>query len=171
MNYVIAVLSDRIQAEEVYSALEREKFPAERVSLVGDGYESADALSIVDPSIQARKRARWMAYWLVPFGFLGGVAFNLSTQFQLFSWAGTLGNQIIGGILGAIGGAMGSLFVGGGISIGLGDRESPSYREHLKDGKYVIVVNGPPNLTNKANRILRQFDPEAIQGYIDTQRV
>jgi hypothetical protein len=167
MNYVIAVLADRIQAESAYSALEQEALPMEQVSLVGKGYQSADEFDFIDPSKQSRKQAKLMSFWLVPFGFVGGVAFNLSTQYQLVPAVGTLGNQLIGGLLGAIGGAMGSFFVGGGFGLGGGKNNQLPYRNRLKEGKYILVVKGTPNITNKANRILRGCNPESLQSYVD----
>jgi hypothetical protein len=167
MNYVIAVLPDRIQAEAAYSALEKAGLPMEQVSILGKGYKSADEFGFLDPNQQARKQALLMGYWLVPFGFVAGYAFNLSTQFELFPWAGSLGNHLIGGLFGAIAGAMGSFFVGGGAGLAFGSGDALPYRNRLNAGKYLIVVNGPPNITNQATRILHQFEPENIQGYVD----
>jgi hypothetical protein len=167
MNYLIAVLSDRIQAEEAYSALEREGLPMEKVAILGKGYKTADEYGLIDPNQQARKQATLMSYWLVPFGFISGYVFNLITGIELFLWAGSLGNHIIGGIFGAIAGAMGSYFIGGGAGLAFGSGDALPYRNRLKAGKYLVVVNGPPNLTNQATRILKQFDPENIQGYVD----
>jgi len=80
MNYLIAVLADRIQAEAAYSELERQDLPMPQVSILGSGYKTADEFGFIDPKIPARKQAKLMAFWLVPFGFLGGWLFNLSTQ-------------------------------------------------------------------------------------------
>lgn len=167
MNYLIAVLPDRIQAEEAYSALEREGLPMEKVAILGKGYKTADEYGLIDPNQQARKQATLMSYWLVPFGFISGYVFNLITGIELFLWAGSLGNHIIGGIFGAIAGAMGSYFIGGGAGLAFGSGDALPYRNRLKAGKYLVVVNGPPNITNQATRILKQFDPENIQGYVD----
>ncbi len=167
MNYVVAVLANRMQAETAYSTLQNEGLPADQIRLVGDGYKAATELGFLDPSIQSSQSAKLMSFWLVPFGFIGGYAFNLSTQFQLVSWAGTLGNHIIGGIFGAIAGAIGSFFMGSSVSFLSDTKNTVSYGKCLKAGQYVVVVSGPPNLTNKATRILRQFDPENIQGYVD----
>lgn len=41
MNYLIAVLSDCIQAEEAYTALEKVGVPLNQLSIVGKGYKSA----------------------------------------------------------------------------------------------------------------------------------
>jgi hypothetical protein len=171
MNYVIAVLADRIQAEAAYSELENEGLPMPQVSILGKGYKSADEFGFIDPKQPARKQAKLMAFWLVPFGFLGGWLFNVATQYQLIPAAGSLGNHLIGGLLGAIGGAMGSFFVGGGVGLISGSGDALPYRNRLKEGKYLVVVSGAPNVTNRAMRILRQFDPETIQSYIDPTTV
>jgi hypothetical protein len=165
MNYLIAVLSDRIQAEAAYLALEKEGLPMDKVSILGRGYKTADEFGLIDPKQPAPRQARLMAFWLVPFGFVGGYAFNVATGFELLGWAGALGNHLIGGLLGALGGAMGSFFIGGGIGAAVGSGDALPYRNRLQAGKYLIVVNGPANLTNTATRILRQFKPENIQGY------
>jgi hypothetical protein len=167
MNYVIAILADRIQAEAAYSALEAEGLPQEKITIVGKGYKSADEYGFLDPNREARKRAKMMAYWLVPFGFIAGYGFNTLTSIQLFPWAGVIGNHIIGGIFGAIGGAMGGFFVGGGVGLSLGSGDALPYRNRINAGKYLVIVNGPANLTNQATRILKTFEPENIQGYVD----
>jgi hypothetical protein len=167
MNYLIAVLKNRIEAEEAYFALEREGLPMDKVSILGKGYKSADELGLIDPNLEARKQAIGLAYWTIPFGFLAGFAFNLQTGIEIVEWAGSLGNHIIGGIFGAIGGAMGSFFVGGGVGLVMGGGDALPYRNRLNEGKYLIVVRGAANLTEQATPILRQFEPETIQGYIE----
>jgi hypothetical protein len=170
MNYVVAVLADRIRAEAVYSKLEAEGLPAENISIVGNGFKGVEEFDFLDPKKGARRQAWLMSFWLVPFGFIAGYAFNLSTQFELFPWAGTIGNHLIGAVFGAIAGAMGSFFVGGGTNLLFGgDRESVPYRRQLNNGKYAIVVQGAPNLTNRANRLLKDLKPETIQSFIEPQ--
>ena len=167
MNYVIAILKDRIQAEEAYSMLEREGLPMEQISILGKGYKTADEFGFIDPSQQGKKQAKLMSFWLVPFGFVAGYAFNLSTQYMLIPSIGALGNHLLGGVFGAIAAAMGSFFVGGGVGLALGSGDALPYRNRLKAGKYLVVVKGAPNLTNKATRILKQANPENLQGYVD----
>ena len=50
-----------------------------------------------------------------------------------------------------------------GLVIGSGD--ALPYRNRLKAGKYLIVVEGSEALTRLATRTLYQFKPENIQGY------
>jgi hypothetical protein len=167
MNYLIAVLSDRIKAEEAYCALEKEGLPIDKVSIVGKGYKSADEINLIDPASQAKKQAKNLAYWTIPFGFAAGFAFNLQTGIQIWEAVGPLGNHIIGGLFGAIAGGMGSFFVGGGVGLTMGSGDALPYRNLLNEGKYLIFVKGSESLTLQATRILRQFEPENIQGYVD----
>ena len=171
MNYLIAVLQDRIQAEAAYSALEKEGLPMDKVTILGRGYKSAYEFGLIDPNEQAKKQSTLMAYWLIPFGFIAGFAFNLSTGIELFPWAGAFGNHVIGGILGAVSGALGSIFVGGGVGLVVGSGDALPYRNRLNAGKYLVVVKAPETTTRVATRILRQFEPENLQAYVDPDGV
>ncbi len=171
MNYLVAVLQDRIQAEEAYVALEKQGLPIAQVTILGKGYKSADEFGLIDPNEQAGKQATLMSYWLVPFGFVAGVGFSLLTGLQTFAWAGEIGNHLIGGLLGAASGGLGSIFVGGGVGLMFGSGDALPFRNRLNAGKYLIVVTGSPSLTQKATHILRQFDPENLQGYTDSSDV
>ncbi|WP_443029218.1 hypothetical protein [Spirulina sp. CS-785/01] len=165
MSYLVAVLRDRLEAEAAYTALEKAGFESANVSILGRGYQSADEFGLVDPGVQARKRATLMAFWLVPFGFFAGATFNLISHLNLITWTGEVGNTVIGGILGALGGAMGSYFIGGGINVSDESGEALPYRNSLEEGKYLVIVRGSTTLKNRAKPILQQFEPEELQGY------
>jgi hypothetical protein len=165
MNYLIAVLSDRIQAEEAYTLLEKANIPTQQISIVGKGYKTADEFGFIDPNAEAKKSAKRMAYWLIPFGFFGGFTFDAITTIDTFGWAGEPFNHIIGGILGAIGGAMGSFFIGGGAGLIEGSGDALPYRNRLNAGKYLVVVEGNEQIKKEATTILRQLNPENLQGY------
>ncbi len=167
MNYLVAVLPNRLEAEEAYTALEKAGFPSQAVSILGRGYKSADEFGFLNPNTQATKRAKLMAIWLVPFGFLAGFAFNSITKIDIIGGVGVLGNHVIGGIFGAIAGAMGSAFVGGGIGLSLGSGDALPYRNRLNAGKYLIVVQGTEQQVDEATSLLRRFTPEEMQGYTD----
>ena len=165
MNYLVSVWSDRIKAEEVYTKLESEKFPMEAISILGKGYRSAEDFGFIDPIVQGRKQAFFMSYWLVPFGFFAGVGFSAVTDLHTFAWAGVFGNYLISGLLGAFGGAMGSIFVGGGVGVATSSDSVPM-RNRLDEGKYLIVVQGTDQQVVRANQIMRPLRPENIQGYV-----
>lgn len=164
MNYLVTVLRDRIEAEAAYSDLEKAGIPLSQMSILGRGYKSADEFGLLDPYDSAWKQIRLMATWLIPFGFGAGVVFSIISGLQTFAWAGEFGNHAIGGVLGAIAASMGSLFVGGGAGIILSGDVVP-YRNRINAGKYLVVVQGTPQLTRQATTILRKYQPENIQGY------
>ncbi len=171
MNYLVAVLADRVQAEAAYSALEKEGLPSDKVAILGKGYKSADEFGLIDPSSQARKQSTGLALWLTPFGFVAGYVFNVLSGLNTFPWAGGFGNHLIGGLLGAASGAFGSFVVGSGVGLTSGSGDALPYRNRLNAGKYLLVVKGSANLTDQARRVLRQFEPENLQGYIDSDSV
>jgi len=166
MNYLIAVLSDRIQAEEAYTALEKGGIPLNKVAIAGRGYRTADEMGLLDPMSQSKKRASFMAYWLIPFGFFGGYVFNMITGLHNLDWAGDPGNHIVGGILGAIAGAMGSVFIGGGVGWAMTtSSDTVPYRDYLEANKYLVLVEDVAGLGDLAVDILRRQSPEVLQSY------
>lgn len=165
MNYLVAVLPDRIQAEAAYSALEKDGFPKQQVDILGKGYKSADEYGLIDPNQQARRGAKRLVPWLVLFGFVAGFAFNVLTGIEVLSAIGHLGNHILGGVLGAASGALGAYVVGGGVGLTVGSGDALPYRNRLAAGKYLIVVSGTESMIQQAARVLNQFEPENIQGY------
>ena len=108
---------------------------------------------------------RFMSYWLVPFGFFAGIGFSLVTDLHTFAWAGSIGNHIVGGLFGAFGGAMGSIFIGGGVGVATSSDSVP-LRNRLDEGKYLIVVQGTDQQVVRANQLMRPLRPENIQGYV-----
>ncbi len=165
MNYLVAVLDNRIKAEEAYNALTAADVPKDSLDILGRGFKSADDYGLIDPADQAWKQIRLMMFWLVPFGFGAGFVFNIITGLDTFAWTGRLGNQVIGGLLGAVSGAMGAFFIGGGVGLAVGGGDALSYRNRLTEGKFLVVVRGSEALIRQATPILRQFRPETIQGY------
>lgn len=163
MEYLVAAFSDRIQAEAAYTELEKAGLPPKNLSILGAGYKSVDEFGLDDPNENAKNRAYRMMTWLVPFGFLGGFAFNTITGLQTFPWAGVTGNQIIGGFLGSIGGAMGGLFVSGGVGAVLRVGDSQTYRSRLARGQYLVVVSGSRFQLGDAMTILRRTRPQNLQ--------
>ncbi|MDL5050452.1 hypothetical protein QQ054_31090 [Oscillatoria amoena NRMC-F 0135] len=167
MNYLVAVLGDRIQAEAAYSGLEEAGLPMSQIKILGKGYKSADEIDLIDPNLKARQQARFMAFWLVPFGFVAGLTFSLITGLDTFAWAGEIGNHFIGGLLGAGSGVLGSIFVGGGVGLVFGGPDAVPYQKRLDTGKYIVVVEGSDTLIRQATPLLRQYKPENIQAYTD----
>ncbi|MBV6623206.1 MAG: hypothetical protein KI793_09775 [Rivularia sp. (in: Bacteria)] len=167
MNYLVAVLSNRFQVEAAYTALEKENFSKEQISILGQGYKSADEFGFIQPNKQAGKQSKKLIYWVIPFGFVAGYAFNLLSGIEILPWAGSIGNHIIGGILGAASGGLGAVLVGGAVGWTVGSGDALVYRNRLNAGKYLIVFKGSDVQIREATRVLRQYEPENIQGYTE----
>ena len=165
MNYLITVLEDKQQVEEAYSTLKGNGIPAEKISILGEGYQSADDFGLINPNFQASKRVRKLAYGLIPFGFAAGYTFNVLTGIHLFSFTNSVTEHIIGGVLGAVSGLLGAIVVGGGVGLTTGSGDALTYRNRLNAGKYIIVTQGTDSLIRQATKLLRQYEPEYIQGY------
>ncbi len=166
-NYLIAVLPDRIEAEAAYTALEKAQVPLETISILGRGYKSADEFGFINPNEPAQKQALGMIYMLAPLGFILGATFHLMTGTELVPWTSPTVSHILGGCMGALFGTAGGFFVGGGVGLLVGGGDALLYRNRLDAGKYLIIVQGAETLTYKATDILRQFNLENIQGYIE----
>ncbi len=167
MNYLVAVLPDKIQAEAAYSALEKAGLPTSQVNILGNGYLSADEFGLIDPDKQAHKQSTRLLSWLVPFGFVAGYTFNYLTGIEIFPQTNRFGNEFIAGLLGAASGALGAVLIGRGVGLTVGSGDALPYRNRLNAGKYLIVVTGSDDLTREATRVLRAFEPENIQGYTE----
>ena len=102
MNYLVAVIEERLRAEEAYDALQRANLAAERIEILGRGFKSADDYGLIDPADRSWRQIRLMLVWLLPFGFSAGFLFDSITGLDTFTWAGRWGNQVLGGGLGAI---------------------------------------------------------------------
>jgi hypothetical protein len=167
MNYLVAVLASRLQAEGAYTSLEREGFPTNRISILGRGYQSADEFGLINPDNEAAVQSRRLAYWLIPFGFAAGYAFNVLTGIEILSWANGVINNILGGLFGAGAGALGALFSGGAAGWTVASGDALAYRNRLNSGKYLIILRGSDAEVELATRIIRQFEPENLQGYVE----
>ncbi|MCM1982425.1 hypothetical protein [Lyngbya confervoides] len=164
-QYLIAVLSNRTSVEQAYQALSRHNLPMDQISVVGPGYRSADEVNLINPDQAAGRLSQQLALWVIPFGFLAGAAFSFLSGLQTFAWAGEVGNHLIGGLLGAASGGLGSWVVGKitGWTVGSGD--AIAYRNRLNLGRYLIVAQGTDDLIRQATKIIQKFQPENMQGY------
>ncbi|MBE9048785.1 hypothetical protein IQ255_31175 [Pleurocapsales cyanobacterium LEGE 10410] len=135
MNYLVAVLENKQQVEEAYSVLQQDGIASDKVTILGQGYQSADDFGFINPNQQAKKRARKLACMLIPFGFVAGYVFNVLTGIHLFSFTNSLIEHIIGGVLGAASGLLGAIVVGGGVGLTTGSGDALTYRNRLNAGK------------------------------------
>ena len=70
-------------------------------------------IRIFNPKLDRKIRQKEMSRWLMPFGFIAGIAFSNMTNLSTFSFLGlnNIGESLIGGLLG-----MGSGYLGSAVS-------------------------------------------------------
>lgn len=163
MRYLVASFLDHTQAEEAYARLESSNFSMDDIAILGKGYKTTDEFGLQTPKEAAWSQFKRMAIWLMPFGFGGGVVFDTITGLNTFEWTGRLGNQLLGGILGAGSGLMGSFFIGGGPALLFKNNETP-YRDRIANGEYLVVVNGGESVITQAARVIQALNPEEIEA-------
>ena len=66
---------------------------------------------ILNPKLDRKIRQKDMSRWLMPFGFIAGIAFSNMTNLSTFSFLGVnnIGESLIGGLLGLGSGYLGSI--------------------------------------------------------------
>ncbi|MBX2864276.1 MAG: hypothetical protein KTR27_12060 [Leptolyngbyaceae cyanobacterium MAG.088] len=163
MRYLVAAFSDRTNAEEAHARLESSNFNMDDIAILGKGYKTTDEFGLKTPQEEAWSQVKRMAIWLAPFGFAGGVVFDSITGLNTFEWTGRLGNQLLGGVLGAGSGLMGSFFIGGGPPLLFKNNETP-YRDRIAAGEYLVVVNGGESIITQAARVIQALDPDTIEA-------
>lgn len=162
---LVATLGDRLTAEAVYTHLERDGFPMAKVKLLGRGYHQWSDVGIEDPFATAWHQMRRMLLWLVPFGFFAGFTFNQATQIDILPTLNRLDNSVIGGVLGAMAGALGSLTVGGGLKVVTAGPSGTPFQVRLQRGKYLVLIQGSESEIRRAERLLKGQPLESLQAY------
>ena len=82
-----------------------------------------------------------MARWLMPFGFIAGIAFSKMTNLSTFSFIGlnNIGESLIGGLLGMGSGYLGSIFSAASINLNR-NKELRSIFDLNKEGKWLVLL-------------------------------
>ena len=101
-----------------------------------------------------------MKKWLMPFGFLAGLSFSNMTNLTTFNFLNlnSIGESLLGGLLGLGSGYIGSFFASGSINLNRNKEIRPLLNAN-KDGKWLIILENQPgyelpwNLIREANPI------------------
>lgn len=163
-DYLVATLRDRIQAEEVFLALQEVGILDFHLSIYGKGYKTGEECQDFDPAVITQKRLNRMMFFLLPLGFLGGVIFYQTVRIDLAPALGRVGNSVIGGLLGAASGALGGFSTAGGLSMMLD--KTQTYAQQIESGKFLVVVQDANDLKmRQANRVLMTHNVEDVAFY------
>mgnify|MGYP001156881096 CR=1 FL=1 len=116
---------------------EEELPPVEKITFM-------EEIELLNPKISRKKRQKYMAKWLIPFGLITGLSFTQMTGLQTFSKLGfgTLNESVIGSILGMISGWIGSYFAAASVN---SDKNGDirSLQKRNEEGFWLLIVKTP----------------------------
>ena len=98
-------------------------------------------IRILNPKLDRKIRQKEMSIWLMPFGFIAGIAFSNMTNLSTFSFLGlnNIGESLIGGLLGMGSGYLGSVVSSASININR-NKELRSIINFNKEGKWLVLL-------------------------------
>lgn len=129
-----------INSEEVIG-LTNTKYP-ERINL--SQACDIDRVKILSPKLAKQIRQKTLAFWLMPFGFITGLAFSKMTGLKTFENFGfdPILEPLIGSFLGMGSGLIGSYIAAGSINTDITD-DIGSIRKLNKEGLWLLLIETP----------------------------
>ena len=124
--------------------------------------EEIENIRILNPKLDRKIRQRNMRTWLMPFGFIAGIAFSNMTNLSTFSFLGlnNIGESFMGGVLGMGSGYLGSIVSSASININR-NKELRSIIDLNKEGKWLLLLEN--QIGNELPWVLiKQSEPNDI---------
>ncbi len=154
-HLAIVVFPTADAAFNAYRLLQQHGISPEHIAIVGKGFNRPERVGLLEPMQHAIQAANYAAFTGGSIGFAVGLAFVIVMQ------AG-LGTPITTGLLLTIPTASICLgfvaAVGGGLIGFLGEGSAASvYRYHLRQGHYLVMLEGTEKLVNRGQDILGEF--------------
>ena len=103
--------------------------------------QEIEEIRILNPKLDRKIRQKEMSRWLMPFGFIAGIAFSNMTNLSTFSFIGLnqFGESLIGGLLGMGSGYLGSIVSSASINLNR-NKELRSIINLNKEGKWLVLL-------------------------------
>ncbi len=157
---VVVVMKDRRRLHRLRDQLAELRPAPRQLVALGEGEASIDGVELLNPSLARQRRQRSMVRWLMPFGFFAGMMFTFITDLHTFSFAGTYGEPLIGGLLGMGSGWMGSYAAAASVRSEADDRIR-GLRNRLEEGSWLLVVESSPG-QDIPWLLIQQAGPQAV---------
>ena len=121
-----------------------------------------EEIRILNPKLDRKLRQKDMSRWLMPFGFIAGIAFTNMTNLSTFSFLGlnNIGETLIGGLLGMGSGYLGSVVSSASINLNR-NKELRSIFNLNKEGKWLVMLENQIG-TELPWALIKQSDPMDI---------
>lgn len=150
MESQIAIYDTHEKAVNAIKLLSHQDFPMENVSLLGKAEVIEDHIHV--KSLDTIKKAPAL------FGMGAGTLLGLLSGVGVFAIPGFGFLYGAGALVGIIAGLDLGLIAGGAISLlsfmGIKEEEVVKYEEHLREGKFMVIVKGEKEQIEKAKNIL-----------------
>ena len=101
-------------------------------------------IKLLNPALARKDRQKFLATWLIPFGFIAGLSFSQMTDLKTFANMGFPNplEKLLGGLVGMISGALGSFFSAGGTSQETVD-DLRVIRKKSEEGCWLLILELP----------------------------
>ena len=103
--------------------------------------QEIEDIRILNPKLDRKIRQKVMSRWLMPFGFIAGIAFSNMTNLSTFSFLGlnNIGDSLIGGLLGMGSGYLGSMVSAASINVNR-NKELRIILNLNKEGNWLVLL-------------------------------
>jgi len=150
LNSTVGVYGSHKKAVAAVRKLQVEGFPTENISLVGRARVENDHLHVTETETVLETTTAVGSVFGTILGVLAGMSLVAVPGLGVLYAAGAL----IGGVGGfSIGTASGGL-AGVLLSLGIGQDGILSYDEHLKEGRFLVIIHGTQEEVDNAHAIL-----------------
>jgi len=154
-NSIVEIYENMAAAEDAIRMLDRGGFPMKQISIVGQDLQSErEVHGFITTGDVAKSGAGTGAWAGGLFGLLMGAAFIWMPGFGPLVVAGPFASALLGGVEGVVAGAASGGLLGVLIGWGVSKQHIIKYEEHLKGGKYLLIVHGSQEDIDKARNIL-----------------
>lgn len=152
MNTIIAICDSHSDAINAVSILKDSNFNSKQLSIIGKADKAKDAVVMDDKKIMdvAGTEAGVGAVLGSALGILAGVGIFAIPGLGFLYGAGALVGGIAGFDFGLIGGGLVSALTVAGIKVS----ETQKYDEQIKEGKFLVIVQGTEDEINNAAKLL-----------------
>ena len=124
--------------------------------------EELENIRTLNPKLDRKIRQKNMRTWLMPFGFVAGIAFSNMTNLSTFSFLGlnNIGESFMGGLLGLGSGYLGSIVSAASINPNR-NKELRSIINLNKEGKWLVLLENQIG-TELPWALIKQSEPKDI---------
>ena len=162
----VAAYTKIAEAEEAVGKLFEGGVPAEKISIVAKDMQCEKQVHGFVTSCDVAKKAATGTAWLGGlFGVLSGAALIWVPVAGPLVIAGSLAATLLGGVEGAVGGAAAGGLLGWLSALGIEKKHIVKYEDHLKAGRYLLVVNASVEELKTADSILSQTESAGLHLY------